>query len=202
MENFKYFDLGYPEYPVLPMYGLYQPIFDCFIAVAPSLPIANKLQSILSSRYTSQVICLNTAENFKYNLMDNGNCQQWTVENKNQIVITKAFINNQVHVPVKLSPSIKTIDWDMHQEKQWILICLYWIKFFNSKIGYFKNYNLIDTDLKDLLEAENLNYDSNSSYSAAELQIMKLLYLGRDVELIEQQINILVNQYNIDITYA
>jgi hypothetical protein len=197
MENFKYFDLGYPEYPVLPMYGLYQPIFDCFIAVAPSLPIANKLQSILSSRYTSQVICLNTAENFKYNLMDNGNCQQWTVENKNQIVITKAFINNQVHFPVKLSPSIKTIDWDMHQEKQWILICLYWIKFFKIKEEFNSKYTGLDSDLRDLLDLENLNYYSEDNHSAAELQIMKLLYLGRDFELIEQQINDIISQFGV-----
>ena len=202
MENFKYFNFGYPKYPWFPIYGLYQPIFDCFIAVAPSLSSATKLQSILSSRYISHIICLNTAENFQPRLIDNSVCDQWTLENKTQIPITLGYSNTLTYISGNLIPAGKTIDWDLHEEKRWIFLCLYWIIFFQSKEEHdISTFNMIDTGLKDLIELENLGYGSQDKFHSEKLEIMKLLYLGRDFDLIEQQINTIVDQSNMRVDY-
>jgi hypothetical protein len=204
MKNFKYFNFGYPKYPWLPIYGLYQPIFECFIAVAPSLSSATKLQSILSSRYISYIICLNTAENFQSGLIDNSVCDQWTLENKTQIPVILGYSNKLIYISGNLIPAVKKIDWDLHEEKSWIFLCLYWIIFFQSKSKEEyddKAYNIIDSELKDLIESENLVYQSQDDFQTEKLEIMKLLYLGRNFDLIEQQINTIVDQSNMRVDY-
>jgi hypothetical protein len=202
MENFKYFNFGYPKYPWLPIYGLYQPILDRFIAVAPDLSSATKLQAILSSRYISYIICLNTAENFQPKLVDNSVCDQWTLEDKTQIPVTLGYSNKLIYISGNLIPAVKTIDWDLHEEKRWIFLCLYWIIFFQSKEEYDnKTFNMIDSELKDLIESENLVYQSQADFQTEKLEIMKLLYLGRNFDLIEQQINTIVDQSDMKINY-
>ena len=85
MENFKYFKWGYPDSDSLPVYAIYQPLLNCFLAIVDAEYAAWQLKYLLTSRYTTAVIRIDQATNYSKNIIDNSVCQQWTLENTNDI---------------------------------------------------------------------------------------------------------------------
>lgn len=197
MYDLKYFDYGLPVHPALPIYGLYQPVLDCFLIVTNTETLINKLKFILSSRYLTHVICLNAADNFHPTLIDNSVCENWTIKDKNQIELTHAMDTLPcINLSGLLVSTTTFIEWDILKEKQWALLCLHWLTFFDR----FKHnsYSQIDSELKDLIDLKDLNYSWNPGIIDAEKQIMKLLYLNKDFDQTNQQILSIVNHYGIE----
>jgi hypothetical protein len=182
MENFKYFDWGYPGHPKLPQIGLYNPTFDCFILTVASESVARIVKAVISSRYTVYPVYLSTADNYTSNLIDNSNCENWSFSNTDQISLPSGFIDSPIYHAYKLTDSArtyKTIGWDITIEKQWALLIMFWVK----KIEEFKLnkpcFIQADSDINRFLELDEVGY-LGTLYQAQEKQILKTLYLGKN----------------------
>ena len=189
-KNFKYFVHGYPAVPTEPIYALYQPVLDCFVLLVPSKDLACKVKYILSSKYSTYVVRLDTAENFEQNLIDNEICEQWTLSNKNDIAIDIPF-ENAFTSAKKLCKTNHLIKWDRNKEKQRALICLFWVNMI-EKTKQSQPYTDVDLYLKDVVQ-ENLDYTTQSFYD----QILKILYLTDDAEQADQQLTELMNSTSL-----
>lgn len=188
MHDFKYFDPGYPPHPKLPRYGLYHPVFDCFLIIVDSESIATTLKHLLSSRYVTHVTCLNTADNYNYNLIDNNNCELWTIDQPiaTSVLVSLSDLSSTDFVDQLIPADIPSSE--VINEKQWALLCLHWIK----KILLYKkkNLNFINTDT---FLNKFLNIDCTIGYQAGydssdENAIFKILYLEKDFFSAEQQL--------------
>jgi hypothetical protein len=196
MQDFKYFTYGYNPDLRNPIYGLYQPVLNCFLIVFPDYDtiIGPQLTAILSSRYLLQPVQLNTADNYTHNIIDNEICENWTISNLSEIP-TRSIIAKVTVVPAaRLIPtSPVTGPIQLAKEKQWAQFCLFWLRFINSQchipaagvwidnlIGNLDIFNIFDPLLPE-------NYKHFISTT------MQLLYLGQDVQTTEQAIIDIVN---------
>jgi hypothetical protein len=186
MENFKYFRRGLPDNPKAPVYALYQPMLDCFLAVFDNLELARQVQLIASSRYTTYVCLLNTADNFYPKVIDNEICENWSFTNKDPTqFIQLDFLSQPPHLVEELCnsnlPQQDLINLD--KEKQWLLMCRFWINFVNNT--NFK----ISRDLEKILNTLPSGIESYHTLTDDfEREILTLLYLGIDFEKTDQQI--------------
>jgi hypothetical protein len=182
MKKFKYFIHGCATATEEPLYALYEPVLDCFLHLTTSLKLANLLKKILSSRYDLHVCCINNAVNYKLNLLDNLVCQNWTIDNRNNIVIANdpMYPAGIISVTKLLEKTNKTSSWDIDKEKQWIFICSNWIRFLEE----LKNsiHYQTDTILNKFLNL-TVKSDKLDLINSLENQIMKVLYLDRDIEV-------------------
>lgn len=188
MHDFKYLDLGYPIHPKLPSYGLYHPVFNCFLIVTGNESIAITLRNILSSRYVTHVVCLNTADNYSYNLVDNTNCELWTI-NQHEDLGTLISLSNKSTTGIveQLIPASVT-DESIYKEKQWALLCLHWIKEIQVLKQNTLNFNDTDGLLNQFLKIQSIGYVSGYD-SNFEDDVFKILYLERDFDTAEQNLN-------------
>lgn len=200
MTDLKYFDYGYPTHPSLPVYGLYQPVLDCFIVVHPSLWVLNKLRSLLTPRYNTFTVCLNTADNFNPTIIDNTVCENWTFSNINQLNInvpSKIFQHDENIYAEHLVQKIT--NEDIFKEKQWALFCIHCIKLLNKDKNYSgNNYTVLDNDLKDIVDCKELCYIPEEN-KEIQTKILQLLYLSTDFNSTEQQILELANKYGLEL---
>ena len=132
----KYFSSGLPEHPALPHIGLYNPVFDCFLITVSDENLAWQLKRLLSSRYGVYPMHLQTAKNYLSVEINNYNCTLWTADNAKSINLLRELFDTPVHICNNLiSSESKNISIDIHDEKNWALLCLHWL----TKIQRFKN---------------------------------------------------------------
>ena len=187
IQNFKYFTYGYPFTPDLPVYGLYQPILDRFMAITPYYNVAKTLVLTASSRYQLCVCQIDCADNFNYNIIDNEICDSWTLTNKSECPVGY-LLSDYTYIPVaSLIPKLEVADWDINQEKQWLLMSMFWIGLFE----YIRT-NQYDYSNSDLaftrflpLKQDGLKYWD----SVTENKILSILYHGKDFEKTDREIN-------------
>jgi hypothetical protein len=200
MTDLKYFDYGFPTHPALPTYGLYQPVLDCFIVVHPSLWVLNRLRSLLTPRYNTFTVCLNTADNFYPGLIDNSVCENWTFENVNQLNInvpSKIFKNDENIHATKLVQ--KTSIEDIFKEKQWALFCIHWIRILDKDKNYSGNdYKVLDNDLKDIVNCQELSYVPEENREL-QIEILRLLYQNTEFDSTNEQILKIAHDHGLDI---
>ena len=196
MQDFKYFTYGYNPDLKKPIYGLYQPVLNCFLIVFPdyNTAVGPQLTAILSSRYLLQPIQLDTANNYTYNIIDNEVCERWTISNPGDIPVRSMIIGVPVIPAVQLMPvTVVTELIQIKKEKQWAQFCLFWLRFINSEchipaagiwidnlIGNLDIFNVFDP----LLPA---------NYKQFITKTMQLLYLGQDLQKTEQAILDIIN---------
>jgi hypothetical protein len=194
MQDSNYFTYGYPMDARMPIYGLYQPVLNCFLLVLPDYPeIGPRLTAILSSRYLLQPILLNLASNYDHNVIDNEICQDWTFSNAHQVPYRSLMSNFKIIKAELLIPTKVTVEWNIEQEKQWAQFCLFWLRFIkdletngicglwiDQQIGNHSFFDLfgsvIKPEIKQFID-----------------QTIKLLYLGQDLKTTEQKIMDLLN---------
>jgi len=186
MEKFKYFNYGYSNHPALPTYALYQPVLDCFLITADSPIVANQLRMLLSSRYSLYTVCLNTAENYEHNLIDNTVCENWTFLGRKHLPVNQLNGASQIVYADHLQLIDHAVDWNVDREKQWVLMCKFYLAFFTK----FKDHALPGAETV----TEFLPKDCfGNEQQAIEQQAMELLYLGTDFESTDIKIQELIN---------
>jgi len=201
----KYFNYGIPPHPLLPVYGLYQPSFDRFLVVHTSLSLLNKIKSLLTSRYNTFTVCLNTADNYFYKIIDNSVCENWTFENKDMLNInspSNIFIDDENICATNLIDNTVLSDETILKEKQWVLMCMHWVYAITLSRTIYNNctyYGKLDTDLRNIID-HDLNYVPEESI--VPNKILKLLYFGVDFEKTNYQIIELANTHEILSLYA
>lgn len=189
MQDFKYFDYEYTG-----KYALYQPVLGVFLLVLPATDhVMTQLMAVMSSRYLLQPICIGDAENFTPTLIDNSVCHNWSLTNKHDLN-TRTFLTElRVVSAEKLVETTSSIDWDIDQEKRWIMMCHYWLKFVNflfyKQTGYW-----IESIMNDVLDFSEFTDSKQQQFRKA---VMKLLYLGKDLDQTDQAILELINNNQI-----
>jgi hypothetical protein len=198
MQDFKYFTYGYSPDSRNPIYGLYQPVLNCFLIVFPDYDsVGPKLTAILSSRYLLQPVRIDVADNYTHNVIDNEICENWAISNFEEIIP-----NNMITAAIKviqakqLLPSVSARSTQTEKEKQWAQFCLFWLRFiaFDSQFGsagLWIDHNIGNLDIFNIFEPL-----LSSDYNKFVQKTMSLLYLGQDLEKTEQAIISLVNNAN------
>ena len=131
IQNFEYFVWG-SAIEHQPLYGLYNSVVDCFILVTPDLDKADKLKTILNSRYDLILVELSAADNFTLNLIDNTVCTDWSFVGKNQIKIgvLDIYLDDAIIQADALCASTRPSQWQLEHEQEYALMCQYWMTFF------------------------------------------------------------------------
>jgi hypothetical protein len=195
MQDFKYFTYGYSPDSRNPIYGLYQPVLNCFLIVFPDYDsVGPKLTAILSSRYLLQPVRIDVADNYTHNVIDNEICENWTISNLNEIlpnhIITAGIKVIQAN---QLLPSTHANYAQIKKEKQWTQFCLFWLRFiaFDSQhgsAGLWIDHQIGALDIFNVFEPL-----LSPDYDKFVQKTMSLLYLGQDLAKTEQEIISLVN---------
>lgn len=182
--KYKYFEYGYPVHSSFPVYAIYQPVLDCFIFVSTSPWVVDQLRTLLSSRYSNWIVCLNTATNYQYNLIDNTVCENWTLQDPLKIIKIQHSLNseNDVLLADCLKESNCKIDWNIDTEKQWCFICQFYLKILKM---YKKRLNVVEEYRRKMPKSLSTR---QCCYEEIENTILTCLYLERDPDLAEQKI--------------
>ena len=194
MQNFKYFTYGYSTDLRNSMYGLYQPVLNCFLIVFPDYnSVGLQLAAILSSRYLLQPVQIDTASNYTHNVIDNEICERWTISNLDEISPNEIMTRVSVLSADQLVPNTPDGSIQIEKEKQWAQFCLFWLRFINSErhlsvAGLWIDNQIGNLDIFNVFEPVCF-----SSYREFVTKIMTLLYLGQDLEKTEQAIFDLVD---------
>ena len=197
MQDFKYFTYGYSSDLTNPIYGLYQPVLNCFLIMFPDYDaVGPRLAAILSSRYLLQPIRIDTADNYTHNIIDNEVCEDWAISNQDDIP-TRSMIIGLTMVPAdRLIPAtIVTELIQIKKEKQWAQFCLFWLRFIESECKFSAAGMWIDDQLDNFDIVDVFEPLLPSNYRQFIAKTMQLLYLGRDVQTTEQAI---INVINTD----
>jgi hypothetical protein len=194
MQSFKYFTYGYPADPRMQIYGLYQPVLNCFLLVLPDyIDIIPRLATILSSRYLLQPVLLNLASNYTHNIIDNEICHDWTFSNVHQVPTRSLMTKFEIINAEQLIPTVVTVDWDIAKEKQWCQFCLFWLKFIRQLENEKFSGLWMDQQLGDNSFFEMFGPVNSPEIRRFVDQVIKLLYLGLDLESTEQAIMDLID---------
>lgn len=174
----KFFTLGLPSNPDQPIYGLYQPVLDCFLAITDSETMAKNLKFLLSPRYSLHVVQLNHAENYQHNIIDNTVCDRWTMSNKGDARLTISMWNLPPINAQQLVEKTSFYSWNVEQEKEYIQMCLFFINFFDQ-LNVLGNYSDLNTGL-DMIETPQLDDITHSSKTRK--QVLDILYFERNYD--------------------
>jgi hypothetical protein len=195
MQDFKYFTYGYSPDLRLPVYGLYHPVLNCFLVVFPDYDaVGPQLAAILSSRYLLQPVYLTTASNYTHNIIDNEVCERWSISNFGEIS-SRTIINKVTLIPadglIPAPPVTELIQ--IKKEKQWAQFCLFWLRFIKSEC-YLSTAGLwIDDQIGNLDIFNVFEPLLPVNYKQFIAKTMQLLYLGQDIQKIEQAIIDIIN---------
>jgi hypothetical protein len=194
MQDFKYFTYGYSTDLRNPIYGLYQPVLDCFLIVFPDYDsVGPQLAAILSSRYLLQPICINTANNYSHNIIDNEVCENWTILNKNDVPTRSIITRLTVISANQLIPASEVTVTQIKKEKQWAQFCLFWLRFIKSEYYLSAAGMWIDDQIGNLDIFNVFEPLLPVNYKQFIAKTMQLLYLGQDIQKIEQAIIDIIN---------
>ena len=195
MQDFKNFTYGYSPDSRNPIYGLYQPVLNCFLIVFPDYDaVGPQLAAILSSRYLLQPVQIDTANNYTHNIIDNEVCENWTISNQNDIP-TRSIMTRLTVIPAnRLTPVVTvTESIQINKEKQWAQFCLFWLRFIESECRISATGMWIDDYLGNLDIFNVFEPLLPSNYKQFITKTMQLLYLGQDLQKTEQAIIDIIN---------
>jgi hypothetical protein len=194
IKDFKYFQWGiYPK--GTPVYGLYEPVTDCFILILDNLSTAVKLKYILSSRFALFVCRLDLARNFTLNLIDNECCENWSFVGAAQEIIIEENLSNLSRTTVtakEFCQSSNNSDWDMDTEKHWAQFCHWIIKWIDQTNTDADNYSQAQIELAPILGLEATI--KQAIPIRAQHQILSRLYWGQSINQTQQEINAIIAQ--------
>jgi len=190
MQDFKYFTYGYSSDLRNSLYGLYQPVLNCFLIVFPDYAgVGPQLAAVLSSRYVLQPLQINTASNYTHNIIDNEICERWTISNLDRILPNEIMTKVNVMFADQLMP-VETSNQliQIEKEKQWAQFCLFWLRFIRSECQVGATGLWIDNQIGNLDMFDVLEPVLFPNYREFVTKTMSLLYLGLDLEKTEQDI--------------
>jgi hypothetical protein len=189
IRNFEYFTYGLPEKDSDPVYALYQPVLDRFLIVLDHCDLAKKLSALLLSRYSTYVCCVSAAGNYVHNIIDNQVCDSWTLSNSTDCDL---LFNSSTITVGQLIPATNTVEWNVDEEKKWILFCIHWIKFFDLLKTHGFRYYQTDAILANILPKDHLEYYPHE----LERKVMSILFFDKDVDEAGLKITKLIDETN------
>jgi hypothetical protein len=191
----KFFEYGYPDDPAKPHYGLYQPVLDRFVFTIDDLEIAKKIKDLMSSRFSLYIFDLTLAENHAHTLLDNTCCENWSIDNKQDIRLTHSYRDESILKPNMLIPVDRSCDWDLQAEKDWMQAIWHWSLFQSQLENVFYPWYRVEqfVDQMLLLDTES-NYRTISEFGNLT---KSLFYLERDYATVISKIKSTIESSDI-----
>jgi hypothetical protein len=170
------FDYGYPK--PNPKFGLWCPLFDCFLMVGHDFMLLSDVQLITNSKILTVLVELDSLTN--PNIIDNEVCASWTIQDSNLINFTLIF--KKIDSVPKFSICAKVLNnlEEVNQMQVWFTFVSGWVTKLNNNFRLNRAIKFINV----VMNIEPCDQ--------VKQQIYKLLLLGNDIELVNQQINHLI----------
>ena len=111
--------LGYGAHISDHMYGLWEPVLDRFLLVAPDDRMLSQLSILASRRYRTSVIRLDSRRSDP-NLIDNSVCLNWTLKDSSAIWVSE--LNAGVNTDTGLCEA-SPCDWPVDREQAYPMAC-------------------------------------------------------------------------------
>jgi len=171
------FDYGYPK--LTPKFGLWCPLFDCFLMVGHDFNLLADVQLLTSSKVITILIKLDLLAT-DVNVIDNEVCSSWTVTDSELVNFTLIF--KKINSTPILSIQPKSVDnpEEVNKMQVWFIFVNHWVSQLNEQnngnlavkfINFVMGINLPDQPkqqiYKILLLEDNIDTANN--------QIKKLL---------------------------
>jgi hypothetical protein len=167
------FDYGYPK-PTT-KFGLWCPLFDCFLMVGHDFNLLSDVQLLTSSKVITMLIELDllTAD---INVIDNEVCASWTVTNSELINFTLIFkkINSIPTLPIQ--PKLVDFPEEVNKMQVWFIFVSHWVAQLNEQ-------NNADRAVKFINFVMGVNLPDQKKQ-----QIYKILLLENDIDTANNQI--------------
>jgi len=185
--------------PTKPVFALYDIIADCFLIVASDQQMILDLKYIVSSRYNLHVCRLDTASNYVPGQISNLNCDQWSLSNRQQIRFSDP-LSDTVTATTELRPTKEIPQYNVFDEKQWCLFCAHCLFILSNDFDsmglnglHSTSYAKTDNFLNSFLNITEIESAYPMVTPAQRDAVLKLLYLGRDLETTEAKIKKIVS---------
>jgi len=174
------------------VYGLYSPATDCFVGVEYNLRVATHITYLMSSKIFLFLVNLNSAKNYKLNLIDNTVCENWTISDIDKIAdLMPDCLGNEYQIDA-LENIVKEKNLHIAKLKEWAKLCAFWSRvIFTAKELIYSN-SKIDDFLNNFLDL-----DVNYGISDIEKKVYTLLYFSKDPNTTHQNILSIVKQHPV-----
>lgn len=189
----KHFDIGYPKVFGRTHIGLYQPVLGCFLLTLCDLKQAQEIKLLASSRYSLYSIDLTTAKNYCPNIIDNDCCENWTLSNRKDIEVGSSWGTQKILCAEELVPC-STVDPDIQKEKEHLQLIWYYVRYYLQLCLNDTHYE-INQFIHDVMGINDHNFQCVQSFIA---NAKKTLYLGRDSNGVEQDMQSHIEKYLMD----
>jgi hypothetical protein len=166
------FDYGYAN----SNFGLWCPLFDCFLLVGHDQNLLSEVQLLISSKILTIIIELELGHLNK-NIIDNEICSNWTIENTELVNFTLTFKDNSMSPKSKIIPKQLDDPEEVNRMQIWITFVIYWIKYLKNieKQNYVKTF-------------VNFVFFSNNNTNRLKQKIYKILLINDNIELSQEEI--------------
>jgi len=192
-------DLGYPKKAGYQHLALYQPTLDAFVLVLDDLAQAACVSNLLTSRYYTVIVCLDSAENYLPNLIDNTCCEQWTCKGQPINTITNAPWHIEA-LPIKRLEPAPPTDWCTITEKKWAQLVWFWVReldkikhqcvpFYHQQKFAMEIFDVPELDFKTALD----------KYHRLRIAVYRTLFSGSDITETNQHIAEILSQFAVKI---
>lgn len=166
------FDYGYAN----SNFGLWCPLFDCFLLVGHDQNLLREVQLLISSKILTIIIELEL-EHLNKNIIDNEICSNWTIENTELVNFTLTFKNNSMSPKSKIIPKQLDDPEEVNCMQIWITFVIYWINYLKNieKQNYVKTF-------------VNFVFFLNNDTNVLKQKIYKILLINDNIELSQEEI--------------
>jgi hypothetical protein len=190
----QWFFYGCADNDSTPAYALYEHVSDCFFLIHHNRDLLYQLVPLFSSRYILNVCLLNSAANYRYDLLDNSVCKNWTIANKFQIPFAKFPRPGTLIETELLVPKSSSNPWNFENEQSYLMAACAWLQ-------------LLDIEQNKKRDGEDFYQSSYSvpgcpipdMWSKVRCDLTKILYTEFDVDKAENKINQLFETHELNI---
>jgi hypothetical protein len=168
------FDYGYPN--PNPKFGLWCPLFDCFLMVGHDYNILSEVQLLTSSKLITNIVELILPES-NVNIIDNEVCSSWTILDSELINFTLVF-KKTTSIP-KFSIIHKDLDnsEEVNKIQAWFIFVSHWVTQLHNMSVKTRTVTFINS-VMNIGPADQIKQ-----------KIYKILLLGEDIDTVNNQIN-------------
>lgn len=150
-----------------PKYGLLCPITDQFLFISGDKLVATQLCLLLSSKIHLVPIRIDTAENYKFDLIDNSCCYFWTLEDKSQNEFLRGLFDLQYNQIINYTGYLKAkensvLNINIIKIRNFLFLGNYVLNTFNSNVNVYVSFGKNFIPTLDNSEIDNLNLIKNS----------------------------------------
>lgn len=122
--------LGYPEKNGYAHYAFFDVELGRFVFVCDNLDVAIDVHVISVPRYHTEIVQLDCAENYSWNVLDNDVCEYWSYKNSKSADYWEASAHHVIKSQRLEYDAVMPINTEvLAARKNWFQIYWYWINF-------------------------------------------------------------------------